>query len=125
MDKPLLLVIAGCNGSGKSSFASALTPAKTSSFDYDKEYLNIYNSLSDSELRDTISHNQTRTILETKIEQAIHDKANFCYETNFNSSPLFWPTRFKKAGYRLEIAYFCLDSIDTAKTRVRIRVENG
>lgn len=30
-----------------------------------------------------------------------------------------------KKDYRLELAFFCLDSIDKAKERVRIRVENG
>lgn len=125
MDKPLLTVIAGCNGAGKSSFANALSPKGTVSFDYDKEFLRIYNSQSDSELRERIAHNLAREIMENGILEAISTKVNYTYETNFNSTPLYWPEKFKKAGFKLILFFFCLDSIAEAKKRVQIRVENG
>ncbi len=125
MDKPLLTVIAGCNGAGKSSFANALSPKDVESFDYDKEFLRIYSSKPDSEYRETISHNLARQTLEESINKAILSNANYTYETNFNSSPLYWPEKFKDAGYRLILFFFCLDSINEAKRRVQIRVENG
>ncbi|MDR3680163.1 MAG: hypothetical protein P4L41_09370 [Flavipsychrobacter sp.] len=56
---------------------------------------------------------------------AIQNRNDFCYETNFNSTPLFWPQRFKEKGYKLHLIYFCLDSIEEAKRRVNIRVQNG
>ena len=120
-----LFVIGGCNGSGKSSFASAITPNGLESFDYDKEFLNIYNSMRDSELRTAIAHNKTRTLLETSVTSAIENDLDFCYETNFNSTPMFWPEKFRAAGFELNLFFFCLDSLDKAKERVRIRVENG
>ena len=78
MTKPRLFVIAGCNGSGKSSFANAITPNNVVSFGYDKEYLRIYNSMRDSELRTKIAHHQTRTILEESVENAIQNGMDFC-----------------------------------------------
>ncbi|PCI99202.1 MAG: hypothetical protein COB15_04580 [Flavobacteriales bacterium] len=125
MVKPSLLVIAGCNGSGKSSFSKALTPDNNSAYDYDLVFLKKYNSLIDNELKERMAHNLSMDDLTSNIENSIKEKSNFCYETNFNSTPLHWPKIFKKENYRIEIAFFCLDSIEKAKKRVQIRVENG
>ncbi|WP_026775080.1 hypothetical protein [Polaribacter sp. Hel_I_88] len=72
-----------------------------------------------------MAHNLAKSDLENKIKNAIENKLDFCYETNFNSTPLYWPKIFKVANYRIEIVFFCLDSIKKAKERVRIRFENG
>ena len=125
MHKPTLLVIAGCNGSGKSSFSKALTPDNNSAYDYDLVFLDKYNSLIDNELKNRMAHNLSTEDLKKNIETSIKEKSNFCYETNFNSTPLHWPKIFKKENYRIELAFFCLDSIEKAKKRVQIRVENG
>ena len=58
MSKPQLLVIAGCNGSGKSTYSKSLSPNDTLPFDYDKHFLDIYNAKSDSELRERMAHHQ-------------------------------------------------------------------
>lgn len=50
---------------------------------------------------------------------------DFCYETNFNSTPLSWPKKFKDNGYEIHLIYLVLDSIEEAKKRVTIRVQNG
>lgn len=125
MARPRLYVIGGCNGSGKSSFANAISPDGVESFDYDKEFLSIYNSMRDSELRTQIAQNKTRAVLEESIANAIENDLDFCYETNFNSTPMYWPEKFREAGFELNLFFFCLDSLDEAKKRVRIRVENG
>lgn len=125
MYKPTLLVIAGCNGSGKSSFSKALTPDNNPAYDYDIVFLNKYKTLIDSDIKDRMAHNMSTEDLKSNINISIKEKVNFSYETNFNSTPLHWPKIFKLAGYRIELAYFCLDSIEKAKKRVRIRVENG
>src|SRR5680860_642279 len=106
MDKPMLLVIAGCNGSGKSSFSDFLTPKNLVPFDYDKYFLKNYNSLMDSELRDRMAHNITREFLDNSVQHAISKRKDFCYETNFNSTPMFWPNKFEQAGYEIN----CLDA---------------
>lgn len=122
---PILTVIAGCNGAGKSSYAKAISTNKLSSFDYNKVYLRVYYSLRDSELKERMSHNLAYKELEESVYQAIKNKTDFTYETNFNSEPLYWPEKFKKAGYQIRLIYFCLRSIKEAKRRVQIRVENG
>ncbi len=122
---PVLYVVAGCNGAGKSSFSKAVVNDKIIPFDYDKHYLKIYKSLPDSELRDRIAHNLARDLLEKSIQQSISEKINFCYETNFNSTPMYWPDIFRKSNFSIELIYFCLNTVPEAKKRVQIRVENG
>jgi hypothetical protein len=56
-----------------------------------------------------MAENQAWFDFEELIDLAITSKTNFCYETNFNSTPMHWP----------------LNSTDEAKRRVRIRVQNG
>lgn len=125
MSLPHLTVIAGCNGSGKSSFSKAVTTLNTPSFDYDKVFLKKYKSLIDSDLRVRMAHNLTWTEFENAINEAISLGIDFTYETNFNADPLHWPSFFKEHNYHLRLIFFCLNSIDEAKRRVQIRVENG
>lgn len=125
MSNPILLVIAGCNGAGKSSFSRLLSADEFDPFDYDIQYLKHYRSLLDSELRETIAHNKAFFDLESGIQEAIQLRKNFCYETNFNSTPLFWPQHFKNNGYEIQLIFLCLDSVDEARKRVAIRVANG
>ena len=66
MDKPTLLVIAGCNGSSKSSFSKAFTKNGTP-FDYDKIHLQKYNSLIPNDLRDQIHRPVHYKILKMRI----------------------------------------------------------
>ncbi|MEN9345510.1 MAG: hypothetical protein RLZZ60_979 [Bacteroidota bacterium] len=125
MSKPILLVIAGCNGSGKSSFSSILAADNFQPFDYDIHYLNHYRTIPDSDVKDTMAHNLAFSDLELVIKNALSTNSNFCYETNFNSTPLHWPELFKNNNYELRLIYLCLNSIEEAKKRVEIRVENG
>jgi len=63
--------------------------------------------------------------LENQINEALTGRSNLCYETNFNSTPLHWPHLFRQNDYKLHLIYLCLDSIEEAKRRVAIRVQNG
>jgi len=120
---PDLIVIAGCNGAGKSTFASSFLPDGLTSFDYDRHFIENYNSLPDSELRDEIARNQTIKDFEASIQRAIQSRADFCYETNFDSHPLFWPQKFKDYGYQLNLVFFCLENQEIARHRIQVRTE--
>lgn len=120
---PELVVIAGCNGSGKSTFASTFLAEGMTSFDYDRLFLEKYNSLPDSELREEISRNETTEIFEAAIQKALISKSDFCYETNFDSHPMVWPTKFKDLGYQINLIFFCLQDQEIAKHRVQVRTE--
>ncbi|WP_051287244.1 zeta toxin family protein [Algoriphagus mannitolivorans] len=125
MSKPKLWIIAGCNGAGKSSFSKAFFKGNLIPFDYDQYFLKFYKKLQASDIQEKMAHNLAFEELQAQINQAILDKKDFCYETNFNSTPLHWPEKFKKNGYELHLIYFVLNSIEEAKRRVAIRVQNG
>ncbi len=59
---PNLIIIAGCNGAGKSTFASSFLPEGLTSFDYDRVLIENYNSLPDSELREQLAKKQTTLV---------------------------------------------------------------
>lgn len=120
---PDLIIIAGCNGAGKSTFASSFLPEGLSSFDYDRLFSESYNSLPDSELREEFAKNQTTKDFESSIDKALINKADFCYETNFDSHPLFWAQKFRQCGYQINLIFFCLDNQEIAKHRIQVRTE--
>lgn len=120
---PNLTVIAGCNGAGKSTFASSFLPDGLISFDYDKLYLEYYSILPDSEFREKFARDKTTKDFEDAIKQSITNKTDFCYETNFDSRPVYWPEHFKKHEFNLNLIFFCLDNQEIARRRVEERAE--
>ncbi|MEQ8532197.1 MAG: zeta toxin family protein [Imperialibacter sp.] len=120
---PELTVIAGCNGAGKSTFASSFLPQGLIAFDYDKQFLEAYYSLPDSELREKFARDQTTKEFESSIEKALSAKLDFCYETNFDTHPIYWVQMFKEKGYKANLIFFCLENQEIARHRVRVRTE--
>lgn len=120
---PNLTIIAGCNGAGKSTFASSFLPDGQESFDYDKLYLSYYNNLPDSELRDEIARNTTTKMFETAIDAAITNNTDFCYETNFDVFPIYWGEKFKEKGFIINLIFFCVETQEIARHRVQVRTE--
>jgi predicted ABC-type ATPase len=120
---PDLTIIAGCNGAGKSTFSSSFLPEGLTSFDYDRMFIESYNSLPDSELRDKFAKDQATKEFELAIEQAIASNTDFCYETNFDSHPTFWAEKFKENGYRLNLIFFCIEKREIAEHRIQVRTE--
>lgn len=120
---PDLIIIAGCNGAGKSTFASSFLPEGLTSFDYDRLFLENYNSLPDSELREKFARDKTTKDFENAVEKSLSNNTDFCYETNFDSIPLFWPKKFKENKYTVNLIFFCLENQDIAKHRIQVRTE--
>lgn len=120
---PDLIIIAGCNGAGKSTFASSFLPEGLTSFDYDRLFLENYNSIPDSEFRETFARNQTTKSFESSIEKSLLNNNDFCYETNFDSHPLYWAQKFKENGYQINLIFFCLNNQKIARHRIQVRTE--
>lgn len=120
---PNLIVIAGCNGAGKSTFATSFLPDGLTSFDYDKLYLEYFSALPDNEFRDKFAKDSTTKDFEEAVKLALTNKTDFCYETNFDSDPLYWPEHFRKQGFTINLIFFCLDNQEIAIRRVEERTE--
>ncbi len=123
MQKPHLIIIAGCNGAGKSTYSQSFTDIIVP-FDYDKQFLKNYESLLDSDIRDVMASNLTINQFTEQIEQAFETRSSFCYETNFHTDPLFWATKAKELGYKIDLIFFCLSTIEIAEKRVHYRTKN-
>lgn len=125
MQQPTLIIVAGCNGAGKSTYSSSYVK-DICPFDFDKRFLETYNSMFDSEFREDMARNKTIQEFENAIQFAFDNNQSFCYETNFDSNPVYWAKRAKELGYRLELHFYCLESIEMAKLRVEYRtLDNG
>lgn len=124
MQQPSLIIIAGCNGSGKSTFSSSIVGGNLVPFDYDKRFLEHYNALRDSEFREKFAIDKTTCDLENLIHNSFANLQSVCFETNFVNVPMNWINKAKELGYQIELYFFCLNSIDKAKERVALRVKN-
>lgn len=120
---PNLIIIAGCNGAGKSTFASSFLPEGLKSFDYDKLFLTYYRELPDSELREKFAKDKTTAAFEQEVEQAINEREDFCYETNFDVLPLYWAEKFRENGFIINLIFFCLENQEIAHHRIQVRTE--
>ena len=123
MQQPHLIIIAGCNGAGKSTYSKTLVDP-LSPFDYDKRFLEIYNSLNDSELKEEIAINKTTNELISLINDAFSNNSSFCFETNLHVFPSNWIQKAKELGFQVDMHFFCLENIELAKKRVLIRTRN-
>lgn len=88
MSKTRLIIVAGCNGSGKSTFSQTYT-GNIIPFDYVKKLKDRYDSMFDSELCSIMARNLTSSEFETAIHEAFSKSENFCYETNFDTNPMY------------------------------------
>ena len=123
MQQSHLIIVAGCNGAGKSTYSNMLVDVVVP-FDYDKRFLEIYDSLFDSELKEEIAINKTTIELNELIENSFKENKTVCFETNLHIFPYKWIEEAKSLGYLIDVYFFCLNSIDIAKNRVDIRTAN-
>lgn len=124
MQQPSLIIVAGCNGSGKSTYSKTLFESSIEPFDYDKLFLENYNKLCDSEFREKFAQTQTTEKFDSLLLESFNNFKSFCFETNFVSFPTESVRKAKSLGYKIEIYFFCLIDIQKAKERVAIRVKN-
>lgn len=123
MQRPHLILFAGCNGAGKSTYSSSIVE-NVVPFDYDKRFIEIYQSMQDSELREQFALDKTTSEINHLIETAFETNTSFCFETNLHDYPETWIKKAKELNYIIDMYFFCLENIEKAIERVAIRAKN-
>ena len=123
MQRPHLIIVAGCNGAGKLTYSSSIVE-NVVPFDYDKRFIEIYQSMQDSELREQFALDKTTSEINHLVETAFVTDTSFCFETNLHDYPETWIKKAKDLNYIIDMYFFCLENIEMAKDRVAIRAKN-
>ncbi len=120
---PNLFIIAGPNGAGKTTASYTVLP----------ELLNCNEFVNADEIAkgispfnpDSVSFESGRIML-TRINQLLETKIDFAFETTLSTrSYVSFIKKAKNSGYKVTLLFFWLDSIETAKERVKHRVLQG
>lgn len=131
---PVLFIITGSNGSGKSTVGETYLPSeiqkKYTVFDGDKLALQKRR-----ELAATIkSFKEARRLadewmyaqFDDQVKRAIQSKDNFAYEGHFrDTDTLKTPRKFKKRGYELSLIFMGLSDPHQSELRVIDRAKQG
>jgi predicted ABC-type ATPase len=121
--RPRCIVIAGPNGAGKTTFAREYLPHVARVMHFVNADL-IAGGL--SPLKPELAAIAAARVVLREIDRLALDRANFAFETTL--SGLTYVRRmesWKQAGYRIEIVYLRLDSVELALRRIAARVLQG
>lgn len=124
---PTLTVLAGPNGAGKTTFGERLQSiklinCKIINVDYLPEH--YYAKLSGDYYRADKEMGQLRyKFLEEQSDIAIGKKIDFCYECNLRNDQVVHIEKFYNAGYKLNLVFMYLESVDLSIERVKRRVK--
>lgn len=120
--RPELTIIAGPNGAGKSRLCPFYV--NTTSFDGDKLMLQLRHEHAD--WPDRWISGYVASELEKRKNEALEQKSNFAFETNFSSDMVpRMIDEFKSAGFKISLIYFGLQSENESVSRVTHRVLTG
>jgi predicted ABC-type ATPase len=121
--QPRCIVVAGPNGAGKTTFAREYLPEFARVVHFVNADL-IAGGL--SPLKPELAAIAAARMVLREIDRLAADRTDFAFETTF--SGLTYVRRmesWKRAGYRIEIVYLRLDSVQLALRRVAARVRQG
>jgi len=125
---PVLTILAGPNGAGKTRnsdflLQQHLIPCDPVDLDLLKEQAinNLPHSIYGVEQR---LANTLDKFFKDYCVNAIKNKDDFCYECNFRRDQLIHVGLFEAAGYKLNLIYFTLNSIEQSQQRVKFRSEH-
>ena len=120
---PILHLIAGCNGAGKTTFAREFLPREA-------RCLNFLNAdliaLGISPLDARTGAIRAARLLLTEVRELVRRKETFALESTLSGRTYLRLLRdAKRAGYRVHLHYLWLPSVALAIARVRERVKKG
>ena len=120
---PRCFIIAGPNGAGKTTFAREFLPKDAGVIHFVNADL-IAGGL--SPLRPELAALSAGRVYLRELDRLGAEHADFAFETTL-SGLTYLPRlkRWKASGYRLELIYLRLDSVDLALRRVAARVRQG
>ena len=122
MERKEFAVVAGPNGAGKSTLSKYYL--KTECFDGDLMALNLRKEHPDWPER-WIS-GTVASELEKQKQNAIENKKDFAFETNFSNDLIInMINEFKSAGYKISLFYFGINYEKFSLLRVRERMSKG
>lgn len=121
-EPPEIWVIGGCNGSGKTTFALNIFPNLGNI-----EFINadIIAAQLNPNNPDVVAIQASRMMLE-RLKSRASTNQNFAFETTLAArsfSPFL--RRCQAQGYRVNLIYVWLNSVELAVTRVALRVASG
>lgn len=121
--KPRCIIIAGPNGAGKTTFAREFLPHEAGVLNFINADL-IATGL--SPLKPELAARAAGRVMLEELDRLVSARADFAFETTMSGRTyLERVTKWKKAGYRIEIVFLKLDSPATALGRIANRVAEG
>lgn len=124
VNKPDFTIVAGANGAGKSTLKNEYLRSSTLYFDGDFIFARLqqqYPNLSKESLGGGVAVSLERT-----VEEVLGAKRDFAFETNFSSDMAINLTqKFRENGFKTNLIYIGIDSLELSKQRVADRVLTG
>lgn len=120
---PNLYIIAGPNGAGKTTTAVKLLPDFLDCVEYVNAD-NIARGISPFNV-EAVAFQAGRVMLE-RMAELVKKKTDFAFETTLSAKSYVSFLKYcKSKGYEITLIFIWLDSPETAKQRVKSRVEKG
>ncbi len=120
---PRCIIIAGPNGAGKTTFAREFLPREAGVLNFINADL-IATGL--SPLKPELAARAAGRVMLEELDRLVTGRADFAFETTMSGKTyLERITKWKRAGYRIEIVFLMLDSYATALGRIANRVAEG
>lgn len=120
---PRCIVIAGPNGVGKTTFAREFLPREAGVMHFVNADL-IASGL--SPLRPELAARQGGRLLLTELNRLVRARQEFAFETTLSGRTYLRMLRqWKASGYRIELVFLSLPSVDLALQRIAARVRQG
>ena len=120
---PTVFVICGCNGAGKTTASNTLLPRILDC----KEFVNADNIASGlSPFQPSNAAIDAGRLMMLRMNQLIRSRTDFAFETTLAAvSYINKIEECKKAGYKISLVYFWLNSVELAIKRIKSRVRKG